>query len=415
MELRKVRINLIIFTLSLIGSLLFAWSVATPTTADSTIHYVALNTDCGAATPCYAILQAAIDAAEPSDEILVAQGVYTDVNTREYDLTGPTYTITQAMFIDKSLTVRGGYTITDWTTAQPITYPTIIDSQGRGRGGFISIPDWDTDITVTLEGLSITHGYAKGSGGGLHTYGGNIVISGCHIYSNTGGSLAGGLYLSSDSVTLAQNRIAHNTGEYGVVVAMGVPVRLSDNYIVDNDNGLLLWGNRVFMTNTVIADNAGTGLDIIGSEVHAWHTTIADNGTMGADVTYSAQGGSGHLAMTNTIIAGPATGVQVTGMSGFITPTVQLTATLWYNVTDTHIVDDSGLITTTRDLHGDPAFAGASDYRLTAASPARNRGVPAGVAFDIIGVPRDPLPDLGAYEYDDPGSIRQVYLPLVMR
>lgn len=395
--------------------LLLPWTIASLTAATLTTHHVAPNAVCGAATPCYATLQAAIDAAQPGDEIRVAQGVYTDVNTREYDLTGPSYTITQAMFIDKSLTVRGGYTITDWTTAHPISYPTVINPQGQGRGGFISIPDRDTSIDVTMEGLDIVNGYAEGSGGGLYIYGGNIVVSECHIHHNTGGSLASGLYLSGDKVVLTRNRIAHNTGEYGLVVEMGVPVRLYDNHIVNNDNGLLLWGNRVYMTNTVIAGNAGTGLAIIGSDVHAWHTTVADNGAVGADVTYSAQGGGGHLAMTNTIIAGPATGVRVMGMSGFITPTVQLIATLWDNVTDTHIVEGAGQIIHARDFTGDPAFIGAGDYRLTAPSPARNRGVPAGVTHDIIGVPRDPLPDLGAYEYDDPGSIRQVYMPLVMK
>jgi hypothetical protein len=92
-----------------------------------------------------------------------------------------------------------------------------------------------------------------------------------------------------------------------------------------------------------------------------------------------------------------------------------LTATLWDNATDTHAVNTGGRIVRTRDLHGDPAFVGSGDYRLTAASPARNWGWPTDVERDIDGERRDPLPDLGADEYFDPGSIRQVYLPLVLR
>ena len=387
--------------------------VMPPTAAASGPHYVAPNADCGTATPCYATLQAAIDAAQPGDEIRVAQGVYTDVTAFEYTLAGWTDTITQAVFIDISLTVRGGYTITDWSTAQPITYPTVIDPQGRGRGAVVTIPDPGTPITVTLEGLSITHGYAQGSGGGLFVRGGKVTISGCHVYSNTGGSLASGIYLGGDDMTLTNNVVAHNTGPgYGVGIEMGVPA-LARNRITHNTNGLLLWSTMAKLTNTLIAANAEEGLSVVGGQNQAWHTTIADNGTVGVDVVSSGQG-AGHLAMTNTIIAGSATGVRVRGIAGFVTSTVRGTATLWDNVTDTHTVNAGGRIITTRDLHGDPAFVGSGDYHLTAESPARNRGWHSPVRDDLDGESRDPMPDLGADEYFDPGSIRQVYLPVVV-
>jgi hypothetical protein len=389
--------------------------VVPPTAAPSTTHHVAPNADCAGATPCYATLQSAIDAADPGDEVRVAQGVYTATTVFEYDLGGWTQTITQAMFIDKSLTVRGGYTITDWMTTQPISYPTVIDPQSRGRGGVISKPDRDTPITVTLEGLSITRGYAEGSGGGLYVEGASVTISGCHVTRNEGGSIGSGIYLSGDKMTLTNNVVAHNTGPgYGVGIDMGVPM-LSGNRITHNANGLMLWSTVATLVNNVIAANDEDGLSIIGGNVQAWHTTIADNGTVAADVTYSAQGEGGHLVMTNTIIAGPATGVWVMGIVDYVTSTVQLTATLWDNATDTHAVNAGGRIVRTRDLHGDPAFVGSGDYHLTSTSPARNRGWPTDVERDIDGERRDPLPDLGADEYFDPGSIRQVYLPLVLR
>jgi hypothetical protein len=62
-----------IFTLSLAGLLLLALTVASLTTAASITRHVAPNADCGTATPCYATIQAAIDAAQPGDEIRVAQ------------------------------------------------------------------------------------------------------------------------------------------------------------------------------------------------------------------------------------------------------------------------------------------------------------------------------------------------------
>jgi hypothetical protein len=266
---------------------------------------------------------------------------------------------------------------------------------------------------VTLEGLSITHGYAQGSGGGLFVRGGSVTISGCHVYSNTGGSLASGIYLAGDKVTLTNNVVAYNTGlGYGVGVEMGVPT-LSGNRITHNPNGLLLWSTVATLTNNLIAANDEDGLSVIGGRVQAWHTTIAHNSSFGVDVVNSGQGG-GQLVMTNTIIVGPATGVRVAGVD-FDPSTVQLTATLWDNATDTHTVNTGGRIITRRDIQGDPAFVDNGDYHLTAASPARNRGWPSPVQWDIDGEPRDPLPDLGADEYFDPGSIRQVHLPLITK
>jgi hypothetical protein len=408
---------------------LFLLVTAPVATAAPATYHVAPNADC-AATPCYATLQSAIDAAQPGDEIRVAQGVYTATTAFEYDLGGWTQTITQAMFIDKSLTVRGGYTITDWTSAHPISYPTVIDPQGRGRGGVIGAPDVGTLITVTLQGLAITNGYSEG-GSGLYIDGASAIISGCHIHHNTAGwwaandkrssgshrvlgnSLADGLYFAGHTLTLMHNRIENNAGSgHSVVVDMGFPSLLG-NLIVSNINGLLLLNNRATLVNNVIADNAEVGLTVVGGKVQAWHTTLAENDNIGMSVHSSGQGGA-HLVMTNTIIAGPATGVRVTGVE-FDPSIVQLTATLWDNVTDTHTVDAGGLVTRTRDRQGDPAFVGSGGYHLTAGSPARNQGWPTDVRYDIDGEPRDPLPDLGADEVFDPGSIRQVYVPLILR
>ncbi len=404
-------LNLFVSLLLAAGLLLAVFAGDFPAAATLTTRHVAPNGDCAGATPCYATLQTAIDAAAPGDEIRVAQGVYTDVTAFEYHLSGWTQVITQAMFISKPLTVRGGYAITDWTVSQPMSYPTVINPQGQGRGGVIAAPSGTPSIAVTVEGLVITNGYAEGSGGGLYADGGTVTISGCHIHHNHGGSLAGGLYLNSHSVTLTQNRIEHNTGEgYGVAVEMGLPVRLFDNYILSNTNGLLLWSNVAALTNTVIAGNADTGLTLIGGDVRAWHTTFADNGSVGLWAQHSGQGPA-TVALTNTILAGPGVGVQVVGHPE--SPSMaRLAATLWHNLTDTQIT--GGVVTRIRDFTGDPAFVGAGDYRLTAASLARNRGFSSGVTRDIIGVLRDPLPDLGAYEYDDPDAIRQIYLPLVM-
>lgn len=73
MERRKARIILIVFTLSTAMVLVLPWTVASPIVAAPTTRYVAPHATCAGALPCYATLQAAIDAADLGDEIRVAQ------------------------------------------------------------------------------------------------------------------------------------------------------------------------------------------------------------------------------------------------------------------------------------------------------------------------------------------------------
>jgi hypothetical protein len=63
-------------------------------------------------TPCRT-LQQAVNVATSGDEIRVATGIYTGVQARSG--------VTQVVYIDKTVTVRGGYTTTDWTTPYPLT------------------------------------------------------------------------------------------------------------------------------------------------------------------------------------------------------------------------------------------------------------------------------------------------------
>ena len=66
---------LILLSLSIAVLLLFGWGlISSVVAAEDDTHHVAPSADCGTATPCYATLQSAIDAAEPGDEIRVAQG-----------------------------------------------------------------------------------------------------------------------------------------------------------------------------------------------------------------------------------------------------------------------------------------------------------------------------------------------------
>jgi hypothetical protein len=61
--------------------------------------------------------------------------------------------VTQVVYISKTITLRGGYTTTNWTTSDPEANPTTLDAQGQGRVFYIT-----GDISPTIEGLRIVAG-----------------------------------------------------------------------------------------------------------------------------------------------------------------------------------------------------------------------------------------------------------------
>jgi len=166
--------------------------------------------DCTNSTAPCATVQHAVDEADPGDEIRVATGVYTDVQARAG--------ITQVVYISKTVTVRGGYTTTNWSMSYPITQPTTLDAQKQGRVLYIT-----GDVSSTIEGLRITGGDAAGlggdpvagcqdAGGGIYVITATATMSNNQMFGNTACD-GGGLYFSGSANTiLASNMISDNTG-----------------------------------------------------------------------------------------------------------------------------------------------------------------------------------------------------------
>lgn len=258
---------------------------------------------CGdAATPCRSV-QYAVDQASTGDAILVAAGVYTGVSPRVLD----TSTMSQVVFISKTVVVRGGYSAGNWSSSNPDANPTILNAQGQGRVVVIS-----GTASPTLENLVITGGDGAAAGPNVHCCGGFIVyraaatISGCRIYSNTGRAAGGGaLYYSP--ATIHKSVIVSNTAsaEYGGAMAIWA----SDGFVVV--------GNHIFNNR---AQKGGGGLDVYESDGTisgniVWNNwALEENGgglhiSDGADTVitgnviyanYAADGGGGIAVLSNT-------------------------------------------------------------------------------------------------------------------
>lgn len=298
----------------------------------TTIRYVspagadAANVCTNPTSPC-ATLQHAINNVVSGDEIRLAEGVYSDV----VQING----LDQIGYVDVSLTIRGGYSSTDFTQSYPQTQTTVLDAQSLGRGLVIT-----GTATAVIENLTIQNGDATGQGGGATTNcddaGGAIFVSNasvtltnnkvqtstaCHgggifiinspaavvmnngINQNVATVYAGGLYINgSNDATVKNNEIFQNVANYagpgqkhcgGGRVLNSSNVQLVDNVIYSNtaaNNGgglcletadkALIQGNMVY-NNVRLAsfEGAGAGIYLLTSDfVQIVENSIYGNG-----------------------------------------------------------------------------------------------------------------------------------------
>lgn len=308
----------------------------------------------------YGSIQTAIDAAQPGDTVIVADGVYTGEGNRDISFGG------------KAITVRSAngpaHTTIDCQGTPEVPFRGFSFSNGEGRDS-------------VLEGFKITNGATlpgaiddRFNGAGiLVTQQSSPTIRNMVITGSWAGCWGGAVCCSFESHPLIDN------------------CTLTGNYTNDDGGGIFAWsGSSPVVRNTLIADNVsrvtGGGVTTFGGNATFINTTIVNNEALVGAGVY----GNSITTFVNSIIRGNHGAADVDGG-----PIVQYSNVANY--------DGDGNVDT------DPIFvdAEAGDYRLAANSPMIDRGDPEFVAedgeTDADGNPRvvGPRVDIGAFEFQD--------------
>ncbi len=288
-----------------------------------------------------------MDAASAGDEIRVAAGIYTGVNNQGG--------LAQVVYINKTVTIRGGYTAANWTTPDPEANPTTLDAQGLGRVLVIT-----GTIAPTVEGLQITGGDTAGlggtwwgdgggiyvnnatalisgsvvlsntatvAGGGIYNTGGSLAVSNCTVISNTALALGvgggGGIYNSNGSLVISHCTVVSNTAlavgiwggggginnDHGSLAVHNSVIR--HNSAVDSGGGIFSSGGALTILDSVISDNAAQDDDASGGGVFSSSPAVLTNVTVSGNIVKADSGGihSQHaMTLTNVTVSGNTAG-----------------------------------------------------------------------------------------------------------
>lgn len=326
----------------------------------------------------------------------------------------------QVAYINKNLTIRGGYTATNWFTSDPVAQPTTLDAQAGGR-----VLRIDGAITVNVENLWLQNGLwnvTTENGGGVlinnaavtfsgititgssttavGTHGGgiysnrSITLTNTSLIGNTAGGNGGGLF-SIRSILMNNSRVVGNTaaGNGGGILTQNNLVLqnsvILNNQTGNNGGGVYVRGNTAGgpsqIINNLIAGNVsgsgrGSGLLLFdgsgGGQINLAHTTVASP-TVGFGSAIYVNNIAGTVNVTNTIIANYDTGLRRNA------GTVNENFNLFFGNT----VDRESVVAGANSVNGNPAFANPAteDYHLTATSAAVDRATNVGVITDFEG------------------------------
>ncbi len=284
-----------------------------------TTHYVALGGNCGAGVGyCYASPQAAADIATDGDTIKVAQGTYTS-------------DAFQVLFLNHAITMTGGYTTSNWSTAFPISQPVSLD--GRNNPGQRVVQIGSTgNGTLTLDGMTIQRGnFDTGSGAGINILTGTVKLHNVKVLSNTAADGAGISYMQEitvpstqlppqlilENVVLRGNAIS-NGGHGAALAVQGMNVVVTGSVVSNNQaaDGAVIDARASNLTlgNSTVSDTSGKGISTGTGLFIASNNLIQNN--LGAGVVLSNSDAilSNNLIAANQSLAGEGGGIAISSV-----------------------------------------------------------------------------------------------------
>jgi len=338
-------------------------------------------------TPEYDSIQDAVNAADNAvDVVKVMGGTYRGIGT----LGGSQ----QVVYIDKSITVLGGYARDEWDTADPVANPTLINAQGLGRavlvdgaqvtlsgleftsgdatsqGGYPSGAagvenDAGGAILVSSGALTLTHSSLYGSiasasnsmpgyGGALFAYGSTLYVADCDFTGNIGGALydgEGGAFGCDESdVTFERCRFAENS-------ATAMPTAIGAG------GAMTLIGSTVLIEDSAFDRNVGSVIgEGRGGAIYSSQTTLTisksemtDNKAGSVPVENITYGGglyakNGHVTLTDNVFSGNKANASDAGGYGLGGGAYVQSVFLnkWFNATDNvfenNVASESGQV-----------------------------------------------------------------------